>query len=440
MTTFHLDRAILPGGGARDVRVEEADGTITRVTSEAPVAAGAIRLRGVTLPGLATAHSHAFHRALRGRTHAGGGTFWTWRSLMYRAASALTPDAYRQLATAVFSEMIVSGYTAVGEFHYVHGAPDPSGEMEAAVIAGAAAAGIRLTLLDTLYRFGGLRDNGDRLPLSPHQQRFSDGSVDSWVERHAALPVATATYRPGMAAHSLRAVDADDVARMRRAFPDQVLHAHVSEQPAENAQVRSHFGRTPVRVLAEAGVLDERFTGVHLTHLTPADIADLGRSGATACFCPTTERDLADGIGPARALADAGVRLALGSDQNAVVDPFEEMRGLEMNDRLATGLRGRFDPAVLLRTATSNGYASLGWTGGAIEVGAVCDLVAVDAKSPRTAGASIDQLWYAATAADVTDVVVDGRRVVSGRHHEMGDVGQFLRSAISRLLDTEASA
>lgn len=436
MTTYFLDRALIGGASIRGVRVVENDGIITRVDAGARRTEADVRLRGVTVPGLATAHSHAFHRALRGRTHADGGTFWTWRSLMYRAATRLDPENYYELATGVFAEMLLSGYTAVGEFHYVHGSPRPTGEMEAAVIAAAGSAGIRLTLLDTLYLEGGLTDEGARIPLSDDQRRFSDGSVQSWAERHASLPPDSAGYRAGMAAHSLRAVGADDVVAMRQAFPDQVLHAHVSEQPAENRQVEAHFGATPVRVFADAGVLDDRFTGVHLTHLTDGDIDLLGGAGAIACFCPTTERDLADGIGPARALHDAGVRLALGSDQNAVIDPFEELRALEMHERLSTGERGRFTPAQLLEAASSNGYASIGWKGGSIEVGSVADFVAVDPDSVRTAGSEAAQLIYSATSSDVTDVVVSGRRVVADRQHASGDVGRRLSVAIGKLLDT----
>jgi cytosine/adenosine deaminase-related metal-dependent hydrolase len=191
------------------------------------------------------------------------------------------------------------------------------------------------------------------------------------------------------------------------------------------------YGKSPVELLAP--VLQPNFTAVHGTHLTARDIQLLSESGSTVCFCPTTERDLADGIGPARELHDADVWLALGSDQQAVIDPFEELRGLEMDDRLASGERGRFTPSELLSTATVGGYGSLGWAGGSIVAGALCDLVAVSTTSVRTAGASLDQLWLAATAADVTDVVVGGvRRVTDGRH-QLGDIGALLSDAIGKL-------
>jgi cytosine/adenosine deaminase-related metal-dependent hydrolase len=184
-------------------------------------------------------------------------------------------------------------------------------------------------------------------------------------------------------------------------------------------------------VLRDAGALGPRFTAVHATHLSPDDIADL--AGSFVCFCPTTERDLGDGIGPARALLDAGARLTIGSDQHAVVDPFDELRALEGHERLASGRRGIFSPAELLTAATSDGYASLGWRGG-LPVGAECDLVTVRTASPGTAGAELDQLWLAASAADVTDVVVGGVRVVTEGVHGLGDVGAVLAEAIGNVL------
>ncbi|AMM18886.1 formimidoylglutamate deiminase [Frondihabitans sp. PAMC 28766] len=443
MTSFWVARAVLPTGIADGVRITADDGRITRIeTGQAPEPAETTTA-GVALPGLVTAHSHAFHRALRGRTHDGGGSFWTWRERMYRASRALTPDGYYALASGLFSEMLLAGYTAVGEFHYVHHRPggasytDPNA-MSAALVAAATDVGIRLTLLDTFYRWGGLADDGSRLPLSPDQARFADGSVEAWASRHEAVPTSRLA-RSGMAAHSLRAVDAADIAAMRRAFPDQVLHAHVSEQPAENRQVAAATGSTPIAALDEAEVLDRAFTAVHATHLTDDDVARLGRAGAFACFCPTTERDLADGVGPGRALLAAGAHLCLGSDQNAVVDPFEEARGLELDERLVTGRRGVFSPAALLTAASSSGYESLGWAGGGVlAVGAPCDFVVVDDASPRTAGSETGQLWLTATAADVTDVVVDGVRVVAERVLASGRrtsaaVGRELVAAIAGL-------
>jgi formiminoglutamate deiminase len=430
MSAFWLEHAIVGGSVRSGVRVGHADGVITAIV-EGPARAGDVELRGLTLPGIANAHSHAFHRALRGRTHADGGDFWTWRQAMYAVAEALDPERYRALATAFYAELLLAGYTAVGEFHYLHG-EDGTTVMADALVQAAEDAGIRLTLLDTLYRHGGRDDGGQPVARSGAQLRFGGGDVDSWLARHALLPD-TSIARRGAALHSIRAVDPDDIARVAAATGAEPLHAHVSEQPAENVQSLAAFGRTPVAVFADAGALGPRFTAVHATHLRPGDVELLGGSESTVCFCPTTERDLADGIGPARALANAGARLAIGSDQHAVVDPFDELRALEGHERLVTGARGAFVPAELLDAATANGYRSLGWPGG-LEVGAVCDLVTVRTATPRTAGSRLDQLWLAATAADVSDVIVGGRRVVSDGAHPLGDVGARLADVIGTVL------
>ncbi len=427
MSSLWCENAVVADALLAGVRIEESGGVITSV-AVADAQPDDILLRGLVLPGLANAHSHAFHRALRGRTHADGGTFWTWREQMYRVAGLLTPENYFELATAVFAEMVLAGYTAVGEFHYVHHQPDgtpyPTPAMEDALVAAALRAGIRLTLLDTFYPGDGVGSSG----LEDGQRRFADASVEAWAARRDSV-----TFNPlariGAAIHSVRAVSPAHYEAIAAASVGLPLHAHVSEQRAENATAVVEFGRSPVELLEP--VLGPSFTAVHGTHLSAHDVELLHES--VVCFCPTTERDLADGIGPARELHDAGVRLSLGSDQHAVIDPFEELRGLEMDDRLASGERGRFTPLELLVSATSNGYASLGWNGGSIEVGAVCDLVAVSPTTPRTAGASLDQLWLAATAADVTDVVVGGvRRVTDGRH-QLGDIGALLAEAIGEL-------
>jgi len=433
MTGFWCESAVIGGVVVRSVRIEESAGLISSVGVGSGALEGDRVLRGLVLPGFANGHSHAFHRALRGRTHDGGGTFWTWREQMYRVAAVLTPESYHALATAVFAEMVLAGYTVVGEFHYLHhradGSPHPVGTaMEDAVIAAADRAGIRLTLLDTLYLGNGVAGGGP----DPTQQRFADASVATWADRRSSISVGSLA-RVGAAIHSVRAVSPElfrEVGALTAGIP---LHAHVSEQRAENEAALAATGRTPTELFADAGLLGPHFTAVHGTHLTPSDLSLLGDSSSTVCFCPTTERDLADGIGPASALVNAGARLSLGSDQNAVIDPFEELRGLEMDERLATGERGRFTPAHLLTAATADGYSSLGWNGGRIEVGEVCDLVAISLTTPRTAGAEPSQAWLAATASDVTDVIVGGQLRVSDGSHSLGNVGDLLATAIEKL-------
>jgi formiminoglutamate deiminase len=300
--------ALLPAGLGRDVTFEITAGRLASVTQDT-LPGDARVLPGVVLPGLANSHSHAFHRALRGRTHDGGGTFWAWRKRMFAIAARLDPDAYLALATATYAEMALSGMTAVGEFHYLHHAPggvayDDPNTMGEALRQAAADAGIRLTLLDTCYLSGGLSAAGHN-PLDAIQLRFGDGNADGWAQRVADLKE-SAGMRVGAAVHSVRAVPRDQVGVVAAAAAGRPLHVHVSEQPAENTACQWFYGMTPTALLEVEGFLGPTTSAIHATHLTEADIATLGRTRTTACFCPTTERDLADGIGPARRLLDAG--------------------------------------------------------------------------------------------------------------------------------------
>jgi formiminoglutamate deiminase len=418
-------------GVAERVLVEVEGERIAAVAEGVDPPGGATRLGGVTIPGMANGHSHAFHRALRGRTHRGRGDFWSWRELMYRVAGALDPDSYLELATATYAEMALAGITAVGEFHYLHHDPagrpyaDPN-QMGEALAEAAGRAGIRLTLIDTCYLRAGL--GGE--PLAGPQVRFGDGDAHGWAERAGAL-----RDRPGLRVaagiHSVRAVDPAAMG---------TVHLHLSEQRAENEACLVATGRTPAALASSAGVLGPRTTAVHATHLTAADVGLLGTTRTTACICPTTERDLADGVGPARALAAAGSPLCLGSDSHAVVDLFEEARAVELDERLATGRRGHHQPPDLLAAATGSGMDALGWDAGRLAPGRLADLVTVGLGSVRLAGArpadAVDQLVFAATAAHVTSVVVGGRQVVRDGHHLLvGDVAVALDRAITALGD-----
>ncbi|MFE6542579.1 formimidoylglutamate deiminase, partial [Streptomyces rochei] len=401
---------------------------------------GAEILRGLTLPGLANAHSHAFHRALRGTVQVGSGTFWTWREVMYSVADRLTPETYLDLARAVYAEMALAGITTVGEFHYVHHAPggtayaDPNA-MGEALIQAAADAGVRITLLDTCYLSSGFGQ-----PPDTHQLRFSDGTADAWAQRCSLLEERDHA-RIGAAVHSVRAVPADQLATVARWAEERraPLHVHLSEQTAENDACHAAHGCTPTRLLADHGVLGPRTTGVHNTHLTDEDIALLGGSRTGTCMCPTTERDLADGIGPAAALQQAGSPLSLGSDSHAVVDLLEEARAMELNERLRTRTRGHWTAAALLRAASADGHAALGWDdAGTIEPGARADLATVALDSVRTAGPlprlGAETAVFAATAADVRHTVVGGRHVVrDGAHTLVPDVPRALARAVAAL-------
>ena len=364
------------------------------------------------MPGFANAHSHLFHRALRGRTHDEGGDFWRWREEMYAVAGMLDPERYRALAIAVFSEMLAAGYTAVGEFHYVHHRPDGSPyadhAMELALADAAEETGIRLTLLDTCYLTGGIGQ-----PLNPEQLRFGDGTADAWLERWYSLREALAgRVTLGAAIHSVRAVPEEAIATIVAGLPPETpLHVHLSEQPLENADSVRAYGVTPTALLNRLGALSERLTAVHATHLDDADVRLLGDARVSIALCPTTEADLGDGIGPARALASAGARPCIGSDQNAVIDPLLELRGLEAGERLASGRRGVFTPAELWTAGSTNGYRSLGLGRAGFAIGDWCDLVELDAASARTVGSRDGQLVLTATAADVLTTVVGGRVV-----------------------------
>lgn len=431
MVTWHAGRAWLDDI-VSDVAIDVVDGTIAAVRPGVTAEPGARRLGGVTLPGLVNAHSHAFHRALRGRTHKRAGDFWRWRDVMYSVADRLDPDLYLDLARATYAEMALAGITHVYEFHYLHhdrlGTRYAEANVMAEVLARAAEdAGIRLTLLDTCYLRAGMR-GGD---LDPVQQRFSDGDADGWAGRVRDLTL-DGSARVGVAIHSVRAVDRDSM-KVVAALADELhseLHVHVSEQRRENDECMDVHQMSPTELLADYGVLGSRTTAVHATHVTPMDVELLRSSRTSVCMCPTTERDLADGVGPASAFLAAGIPLTLGSDSHAVIDLFEEARCAELHERLVAQKRGLAEPGSLAIAAVGRSR---------IEPGAPADFITVDLESPRLAGGTDDDLIprivYAASAADVTDVVVGGRSVVEGRvHQSITDVPRALTDAIAKLL------
>ena len=442
MTRYHADYAWLGGDAVSAGVLVEVDGRhIATVHPGVERPADATPLPGVTLPGLANTHSHAFQRALRGRAQCSGGTFWTWREDMYAVAARLTPDSYRALARATYAEMALAGIACVGEFHYVH--HDAGGARLAdrnafgeALIAAAGDAGIRITLLDACYLAGGFDE-----PLQGAQLRFSDGDAAQWADRVSALGGAPHA-RVGAAIHSVRAVPAAEMDTVVAWARDRgvPLHFHLSEQRAENEACLAARGRTPAQLLHDRGALGTRSCAVHATHLGDADVALVGGSGTMLCMCPTTERDLADGIGPARALGAAGSPLCVGSDSHAVIDLFEEARAVELDERLASQRRGHWGAAGLLRAATAGGYAALGWPeGGRLAPGALADFTTVGLGSVRLAGAEpetlLESIVFAATAADVREVVVGGRRVVAdGRHTLVDDVPGALNAAVAEVL------
>jgi len=423
-----------------NVRITVSNGVMSTVEDNATKQDGDVAIAGVVMPGFVNAHSHAFHRALRGRTHGGTGDFWSWRTPMYEIASRLTPDSYRELATMTFAEMALSGITGVGEFHYIHHNTDGTkyknpNEMGLAMVQAAQRAGIRIALLDVAYLHAAL----DKPEPLAEQKRFSDGNIDAWLDRVDALGEGGDGWTVGMAPHSVRAVHPRELEEVVANRHGKVVHLHVSEQPAENAACIAATGMTPTQVLDNVGLLGPHMTAVHATHLTDTDISLLGNSRTCVCLCPTTERDLADGVGPAAALRDAGATLSLGTDSNAFIDMFEETRAIETDERLVTGKRGLHSPASLLAAATSVGATSLGWEPHGIQVGAPADFIALSLDSVRLA--SFDSangaahIVHSAAPSDVRDVWVGGKQVVANfQHVEIGDVVTGLRNAITAVV------
>jgi formiminoglutamate deiminase len=404
---WHAQQAWL-GHRAEDVLIEVENGRITSVIEEAQAPPGAVQLKGWTIPGLANVHSHAFQHIIRGRTESGGGDFWEWRRQMYAAAENWDPGDYVKYAMGVFQEMLEAGITAVGEFHYLHRFGNGLGE---ALIGAARQVGIRITLLDACYLRGGL----DGSPLKGIQQTFSDGDADRWVKRVDELKEGEGA-RIGAAVHSVRAVDPASmrtVAAWARKH-NAPLHIHLAEQPAEVEECLAVEGCTPTQLLEREGILGADLTAIHAIHVNDEDISLLGRSKVAICACTTTERDLGDRVGPIRKLVDAGSPLCLGSDSNAVIDLLEEARGVELDQRRATGRRVLHQPEELFQAATSDGMKALGWEAGELKVGMLADFVTIGERPPVVwRPLDLGYLIYGRVACDVMNVVVGGKTVVS---------------------------
>ncbi|RYZ36877.1 MAG: formimidoylglutamate deiminase, partial [Myxococcaceae bacterium] len=408
-----------------------ADG---RVLDAVPEGARVERLPGrALLPGLVNGHSHAFQRLIRGRTEyvasgKGQDDFWSWREAMYRAAEALTPEEVYVASRQVFVEMALAGITAVGEFHYLHHQSDGTpyadrNELAHAVIRAATDVGLRICLLRVGYARAGFN-----VAANPRQRRFIDADVDTFLSTTEALSRAVrgdARVNVGLAPHSVRAVSKDWLVRVERDAPAGMpIHMHVAEQPKEIEACLAEHGRRPVELLADLGLLGGRFTAVHGVHLTDEEVQLLGRSETTVCACPSTERNLGDGIVPADALVRAGARVSLGSDSQTAVDLLDEARQLEQHLRLVRLRRAVLDPgtgtldglaARLLDMATVQGAHSLGLDSGALTPGAPADFFTVDLRHPSLVGAGLASLLpgivFGATAGAVREVAVAGRWV-----------------------------
>lgn len=393
----------------------------------------------LVLPGIASAHSHAFQRALRARTERGqgAGSFWSWRGLMYALAEKISPEDIYDLSLLAFVELALAGVTAVGEFHYVHHAPDgePYSDrtiLADAVIRAARDAGLRIALLRVLYE----RAGASRAPEGA-QIRFCDsspdralGDVETLISRHENDPLVSI----GVAPHSVRACRAETI-REAAAFArarSLAIHAHVSEQRREVRECLAEHGRRPVELLADLGVLDDRFVAVHAIHLAAHEARLLGASRSFACICRTTERDLGDGLADVAAMVRAGARLCTGADSHAISDPFEEARAIELDDRVRAEARHvAADASALLGALTHDGYASLA-LGTSAE-----DEVRLDLEDAALAGISpaiADEAIWSAGPRAVREVRVAGRAIVEdGRHPRLAEARDRFARSLARL-------
>lgn len=404
------------------------------------------RLPGKALiPGLVNTHSHAFQRGIRGRTEYPGaqGDFWSWRGVMYEAADRLSPEDVEDLALGVYVEMVKAGITHVGEFHYLHhqsdGTPyDDPDELARRVLRASRGAGLRLTMLRAFYQRAGV----GRPEPEGAQRRFCDPSLEFYL---ASLDRLSAIGCPvAVTPHSVRAVPRPELERLvahaqQRGWP---LHLHISEQPKEVEESLQEYGCRPVELLEELGGLTPSTTLVHAIHLSQAEIASIGRAGCSIASCPTTERNLGDGIVPAEALLAAGARFTFGSDSQCQVAPFEDARQLEYHRRLQAQARALLFPDDrqaghgLMEMLTSNGWRSLGGEGGRLSAGQPADLVAVDLEHLSLLGWSQKSLaldlLFSAPPEVVTDVWIAGVEVVCDRYHRAQDGA---RAGLVRVLE-----
>jgi len=380
----------------------------------------------LVVPGFVNAHSHAFQRAFRGQVQWRGSEqddFWSWRTAMYEVANGLSPEGVEAVSKLAFMEMVEAGFTWVGEFHYLHHqadgqAYDDPEELARRVIAAATSVGIRLTLLRVAYA-----RNSPGQPLGPMQLRFGDSTPDAVLQAVSRL---SSEEKPmvsvGLAPHSVRAVPPEWLSDFA-SYPG-IVHMHVAEQPAEVSVCRSETGLAPLAAVEQAGLLSDRFTAVHMTVPEDGDDQRMNRTGARICICPTTELDLGDGFLPLHLRQT--VPLCIGSDSQAMIDPFAEIRAIEMHGRGQAGLRNLLAPVNqrhglaehLLRAGSIEGQRALGGPGLGLCAGAPADFIGIDLRRPGAWGVPpLEAAVFGATPDWVTDVWIGGqRRVREGRH------------------------
>jgi formimidoylglutamate deiminase len=434
MPIYRADAALLPDGIARNVLIAVERDRIGRVEVGAPAAEGEVRLSGLVLPGMANVHSHAFQRAMAGLAEWDGGgedNFWSWREAMYRFAERLDPDSQHAIALFLYIEMLKAGYTAVGEFHYLHNRPDgsayaPPTAMADALVSAARDAGIALALLPTLYMQGGV----DGRPLSQRQRRFGK-TVDDLLSLRESFQRNSGVASLGLAIHSLRAVPSEAIRDAVSGIGVEApLHIHVAEQIGEIAETIAAYGKRPVQYLLDNFEIGPRWCFVHSTHMDEDETRRFARSGGVAGLCPTTEGNLGDGIFPLTSFLEAEGKIAIGGDSHVGVDPAEELRMMDYVQRLA--LRRRNVSATLkqphtaarLWSASSRGGAqALALGAGEIVEGARADLIVFDPAHPSFAGRdpvqTLDTYVFVAGRDAVRDVMVGGNWVIKNHHHAL---------------------
>jgi formimidoylglutamate deiminase len=442
MKPYFTRDALLPQGWSRNVRIEvDRDGNIAAITADASPK-NVERLAGPVLPGMANLHSHAFQRAMAGLTEMRGpgeDDFWTWRELMYRFVERVTPKQAKAIATHLYIEMLSHGYTAVGEFHYVH---HPAG-MLTSHLAAAREAGIAITLLPSLYMWSGFGQK----PLQPRQKRFSSDvsqllSIFEEMGRHCSPDT-----NLGVAPHSLRAVDPAALKELVAAVPaDAPVHIHAAEQTREVDECKAALGRRPIEWLLSEMPVDRRWCVVHATHMTDEETRALAASDAVAGLCPSTEGNLGDGIFPLAEYRASVGRYGIGGDSHVSRDPAEELRLLEYFQRITrrkrnvtTGERSRAVGTTLWLEAAAGGAQALGRRMGAIAPGMRADLVVLDPENPdlagRTGDAIANALVFSGARSPVRDVMVAGRWVVrKGRHRKAEAAASAYKKALKQLL------
>ena len=441
----------------------DESGIVTRLASPGEVSCELVRFKNrAILPGMVNAHSHAFQRVIRGRTeyrsHVSTDSFWTWREIMYSAAMRLDPEDVYQSSRMAFLEMALGGITTVGEFHYLHndphGAPyDDPNQLAKEVIRAARDVGLRIALLRVAYARSGFRvDPNER------QNRFLETEPDVYlrnVERlrkDLAGRVDSDAAWVGLAPHSVRAVPLDYLREVHRYGEQQNLkvHMHVAEQPAENNACVSEHGRTVVDMLASEGLLSDRFTCVHAVHVTNEEASEIGRARAIVCACPTTERNLGDGVVAADVFFENDVRIAFGSDSHTQIDLLEDARQLEYNLRLTKLQRNVLAPENgsssslaerLFEGATINGAASVGASNATLEAGRHADFFTVALDDPSIASSTPDELLsnivFSLARTAVRDVFVAGVPIVEdGRHAKQPEIVEDFTAVQKRLWES----